>query len=93
MPVHRHWLSRGRLLVANGAFTVYAIVLATTTGHADRTWAIWAAVGYGATTVIFWLTRRTNLPVIVPLLVAGPGPWPRRWSGWPPRRTPPPRFR
>ncbi|HEY6296142.1 MAG TPA: glycosyltransferase 87 family protein [Streptosporangiaceae bacterium] len=72
-PVHRHWLSRGRLLLANGAFTVYAIVLAVTTGHADRTWAIWAAFGYGMTTVIFWLTRRTNLPVVVPLLVAGAG--------------------
>jgi len=72
-PVHRHWLSRGRLLLANGAFTVYAIVLAVTTGHADRTWAIWAAFGYGVTTLIFWLTRRTNLPVVVPLLVAGAG--------------------
>ena len=72
-PVHRHWLSRGRLLLANGAFTVYAIVLAVTTGHADRTWAIWAAFGYGVTTVIFWLTRRTRLPVVVPLLVAGAG--------------------
>ena len=70
VPLHQHWLTRGRLLVANGAFTVYAIVLAVTTGHADRTWAIWAAAGYGVTTLIFWLTRRTNLPVLVPLLVS-----------------------
>jgi len=70
VPVHRHWLSRGRLTAANGAFTIYAIVLAMTTGHADRTWAIWAAVGYGVTTLIFWLTRRTSLPVLVPLLVS-----------------------
>jgi hypothetical protein len=70
VPVHQHWLSRGRLLVANGAFTVYAIVLAVTTGHADRTWAIWAAVGYGVTTLIFWFIRHTNVPVLVPLLVS-----------------------
>ena len=52
---------------------MYAIVLAVTTGHADRTWAIWAAAGYGATTLSFWLTRRTNLPVVVPQLVAAAG--------------------
>ncbi|HEV2937001.1 MAG TPA: glycosyltransferase 87 family protein, partial [Streptosporangiaceae bacterium] len=40
------------------------------TGHADRTWAIWAAVGYGVTTLILWLTRHKNVPVIVPLLVS-----------------------
>ena len=70
MPVHQHWLSRSRLLVANGAFTIYAIVLAVTTGHADRTWAIWAAAGYGVTTLIFWFTRRRCVPVLVPLLVS-----------------------
>ena len=70
MPVHQHWLSWDRLLAANGAFTIYAIALAADTGHADRTWAVWAAVGYGVTTLIFWLTRRTNLPVLVPLLVS-----------------------
>ena len=70
VPLHQHWLSRGRLLVANGAFTIYAVALAVDTGHADRTWAIWAAVGYGLTTVIFWLTRHANLPVLVPLLVS-----------------------
>ena len=40
--VHQHWLSRNRLLAANGAFTIYATVLALDTGHADRIWAIWA---------------------------------------------------
>jgi hypothetical protein len=40
------------------------------TGHADRTWAIWAAVGYGVTTLILWFTRHTRVPVLVPLLVA-----------------------
>ena len=69
-PVHQHWLSRSRLLVANGAFTVYAIALAVDTGHADRTWAIWAAVGYGVTTLIIWLTRHRNVPVIWPMLVS-----------------------
>jgi len=68
--VHQHWLSRNRLLAANGAFTVYAIALAVDTGHADRTWAIWAAVGYGVTTLILWLTRHKNVPVILPLFVA-----------------------
>ena len=67
---HQHWLSRNRLLAANGAFTVYAIALAVDTGHADRTWAIWAAVGYGMTTLIIWLTRHRNVPVIWPMLVS-----------------------
>ena len=69
-PVYRHWLSRKRLLIANGAFAIYATALAVDTGHADRTWAIWAAVGYGVTTLILWLTRHKNVPVIIPLLVA-----------------------
>ncbi len=68
--VHQHWLSRKRLLAANGAFAVYATALAVDTGHADRTWAIWAAVGYGVTTLIIWLTRHKNVPVIWPMLVA-----------------------
>jgi hypothetical protein len=68
--VHQHWLSRSRLLAANAAFTVYAIALAVDTGHADRTWAIWAAVGYGVTTLIIWLTRHMNVPVIWPMLVS-----------------------
>jgi hypothetical protein len=69
-PVHQHWLSRKRLLIANGAFAIYATALAVDTGHADRTWALWAAVGYAVTTLILWLTRHKNVPVIVPLLVA-----------------------
>ncbi len=68
--VHQHWLSRNRLLVANAAFAVYATALAIDTGHADRTWAIWAAVGYGVATLIIWLTRHKNVPVIWPMLVA-----------------------
>src|ERR1700733_2081092 len=69
-PVHVYWLSRNRLLAANVAFTVYATALAVDTGHADRAWAIWAAVGYGVTTAILWCTRRRNVPVIIPLLVS-----------------------
>jgi hypothetical protein len=69
-PGHQHWLSRNRLLAANAAFTAYAVALAVDTGHADRTWAIWAAVGYGVTTAILVLTRHKNVPVIVPLLVS-----------------------
>ena len=69
-PAHQHWLSRRRLLIANGAFAIYATAQAVDTGHADRTWAIWAAAGYGVTTVIFWLIRRKNVPLILPMLVA-----------------------
>jgi Glycosyltransferase family 87 len=69
-PAHQHWLNRRRLLIANGAFAIYATALAVDTGHADRTWAIWAAAGYGITTVIFWLTRHKNVPLILPMLVA-----------------------
>jgi hypothetical protein len=68
--IHQHWLSRNRLLAANGAFTIYATALAVDTGHADRTWAIWAAVGYGVTTLIIWLTRHKNVPLIWPMLVS-----------------------
>jgi hypothetical protein len=69
-PAHQHWLSWRRLLIANGAFAIYATALAVDTGHADRTWAIWAAAGYGLTTVILWLTRHKNVPLIYPLLVS-----------------------
>jgi len=70
IPAHQHWLSWRRLLIANGAFAIYATAQAVDTGDADRTWAIWAAAGYGATTVIFWLIRRKNVPLILPMLVA-----------------------
>jgi Glycosyltransferase family 87 len=69
-PVHQHWLSRSRLLAANGAFAVYATALAIDTGHADRTWAVWAAVGYWLTTLIILLTRHKNVSMLVPLLVS-----------------------
>jgi hypothetical protein len=71
--VHQHWLSRNRLLAANGAFTIYATVLALETGHADRIWAVWAAAGYGLTTLVIWLTRHKNVPVIWPMLVCMAG--------------------
>jgi hypothetical protein len=57
-------------MAANAAFTAYAIALAVDTGHADRIWAIWAAVGYGLTTTVLLLTRRKNVPLILPLLVS-----------------------
>jgi len=69
-PAHQHWLSWRRALIANGAFAIYAIVLAVDTGHADRTWAIWAAAGYGVTTLVLWLLRHKKVPLIVPLLVS-----------------------
>ena len=67
---HQHWLSRNRLLAANGAFTIYATVLAVVTRQADQTWAIWAAVAYGITTGVIWLTRNKNVPMIWPVLVS-----------------------
>ena len=70
MSVHEHWLSRNRALAASGAFAAYATGLAIYTGGADRTWAIWAAVAYMVTTAMFLLTRRTKLPLMVPLLVS-----------------------
>ncbi len=69
-PAHQHWLSWRRALVANGAFAIYATALAVDTGHADRTWAIWAAAGYGVTTIILWLLRNKKVPLIFPLLVS-----------------------
>jgi CHAT domain/Glycosyltransferase family 87 len=69
-PVHQHWLSRRRLLIANGGFAVYAAALAVDTAQVDRIWAICAAAGYGVTTLVIWLTRHMNVPVIVPMLVA-----------------------
>jgi hypothetical protein len=58
------------VLIANGAFAIYATILAMDSGHADRTWAIWAAAGYGVTTVILWLTRHMRVSLVLPLLVA-----------------------
>jgi hypothetical protein len=69
-PVHQHWLSRGRLLAADAGFAAYATALAADTGHADRTWAIWAAAGYWAAALIILVTRHRNVPVLVPLLVS-----------------------
>jgi hypothetical protein len=68
--VHQHWLNRRRLLIANGAFAVYAIALAVESGHADRIWAIWAAIGYGVTTLVLWLIRNRSIPLILPLLLS-----------------------
>jgi hypothetical protein len=65
-----YWLSRNRLLAANVAFMIYAIALAVDTGHADRTWAMWAAVGYGVTSAFIWFTRHTKVPMLVPLLMS-----------------------
>jgi hypothetical protein len=70
MSVHEHWLSQNRALAASGAFAVYAAGLAYYTGGADQTWAIWAAVAYAVTTGLIFLTRRTRLPLVVPLLVS-----------------------
>ena len=67
---HEHWLTRRRLLIANGAFAIYALVMALETGHADRTWAIWAAAGYAVTTVVFFVTRKRNVPLILPMLIS-----------------------
>jgi Glycosyltransferase family 87 len=70
MADHEHWLTRNRALAATGACAAYATALAIYTGGADQTWAIWAAVAYSVTTVLIWATKRTRLPLIVPLLVA-----------------------
>ena len=67
---HQHWLSWRRALIANGAFAIYATALAVDSAHADRIWAIWAAAGYGVTTVILWLIRHKKVPLILPLLVS-----------------------
>ena len=69
-PGHQHWLNRRRLLIANGAFAIYATALAVESGHADRTWAIWAAVGYGVTTLVLWLIKDRGVPLIWPLLLS-----------------------
>jgi hypothetical protein len=68
--VHQHWLSWRRAIIANGAFAIYATALAVDSGHADRIWAIWAAAGYGVTTIVLWLIRHKKVPLILPLLVS-----------------------
>lgn len=70
MSVHEHWLSRNRALAASGAFAAYATGLAIYTGGADQTWAIWAAVAYATATVMIFVTRRTRIPLMVPLLIS-----------------------
>jgi hypothetical protein len=70
MSVHDHWLSPNRALAATAAFAAYATALAVYTGGADQTWAIWAAVAYAVTAAMLLLTRRTKLPLMVPMLVA-----------------------
>jgi hypothetical protein len=70
MSVHEHWLTRNRALATTGAFAAYATALAVYTGGADQTWAVWAAVTYTITTILIWATRRSRVPLIVPLLVS-----------------------
>jgi Glycosyltransferase family 87 len=69
-PVHQHWLTRDRLLIASAGFMAYAAALAADTGGADRTWAIWAAAAYGATILFLLLTWRKNVPMLAPLVVS-----------------------
>jgi hypothetical protein len=69
MSVHEHWLTQNRALAATSAFAIYATGLAIYTGGADQTWAVWAAVGYGVTALLILATKRTRIPLIVPLLV------------------------
>jgi hypothetical protein len=73
MSVHDHWLTRNRALAASGAFALYATALAIYSGGADQTWAVWAAVAYSVTTLLLWMTRRTRIPLLVPLLVSAGG--------------------
>jgi len=73
MSVHVHWLTKNRALAASGAFALYATALAIYSGGADQTWAVWAAVAYSVTTVLIWATRRTRIPLVVPLLVGAAG--------------------
>jgi hypothetical protein len=70
MAVHEHWLTRNRALAASGAFALYATGLAVYSGGADQTWAVWAAVAYSVTTLLLWLTRKTRIPLVIPLLVS-----------------------
>ena len=63
-------LGHGAIFGVSTYVVVYATAQAVDTGDADRTWAIWAAAGYGVTTVIFWLTRHKNVPLILPMLVS-----------------------
>jgi Glycosyltransferase family 87 len=70
MAVHEHWLSRNRALAASAAFAAYAVALAVYTGGVDQIWAVWAAVAYSVTTVLILATKRTRVPLIVPLLVS-----------------------
>ena len=72
-PVHQHWLTRQRLLIASAGFTVYAAALAADAGGADRTWALWAAAAYGVTTLFLLVTWRKNVPILVPLVMSMAG--------------------
>jgi hypothetical protein len=73
MSVHEHWLTRNRALAASAAFALYATALAIYSGGADQTWAVWAAVAYSVTTLLLWATRRSKIPLVVPLLVSAAG--------------------
>jgi len=75
MSVHEHWLTRNRALTASAAFALYATALAIYSGRggADQVWAVWAAVAYSVTTLLLWITRRTRIPLLVPLLVSAAG--------------------
>ena len=70
MAVHEHWLTRNRALAASGAFALYATGLAVYSGGADQTWAVWAAAAYSVTTLLLWLTRKTRISLVIPLLVS-----------------------
>jgi hypothetical protein len=75
MAVHEHWLTRNRALAASGAFALYATALAVYSGRggADQVWAVWAAAAYSVTTVLLWVTRKTRIPLVVPMFVSAAG--------------------
>ncbi|MBO0804021.1 MAG: DUF2029 domain-containing protein [Nocardiopsaceae bacterium] len=49
---HPTWPSRRAAAAWFAGFTLYASLGAIFTGHADRTWAVWAAGGYALTTLL-----------------------------------------
>lgn len=61
---HPGWPGRRTIAKWFGCFTVYAGLIAAFSGHADRTWSVWAFGGYALATLLLRYGRTWIVPLI-----------------------------
>ncbi|MCL2582988.1 MAG: glycosyltransferase 87 family protein [Streptosporangiales bacterium] len=61
---HAGWPGRRTIAKWFGCFTVYAGLIAAFSGHADRTWSVWAFGGYALATLLLRYGRTWIVPLV-----------------------------